>query len=81
MAKVEVGTQFTLPINEILMQHKVNATHRAREAFVLDHFRRGDISANRAAKLLNVSREDLSKLMYKVKPESPLLTTASRQKR
>lgn len=35
----------------------------AKEAFVLELLRHGDISAGRAAKLLNISRWDLSDLM------------------
>ena len=81
MAKTEVGIQFTLPSNEILTEYTVNVIHRMREAFVLDHLHRGDISANRAARLLNVSPEDLSEFMYKIKPEPPLLTTVSPQRR
>ena len=59
--------------NTITIQHKVNAKHRTREAFVLDHLHQGNISPNRAARLLNVSREELSGFMYKIKPEFPLL--------
>ena len=63
--------------NEITIQHKVNAKHRTREAFVLDRLHQGNISPNRAAGLLNVSRADLSKFMYKIKPKPPLLITRS----
>ena len=78
MTKAEVRTQFTSLLNEITIQHKVNAKHRTREAFVLDRLHQGNISPNRAARLLNVSREDLSEFIYKIKPESPLLIIASR---
>ena len=64
--------------NEIMIQYTVNAKHRVREAFMLDRFHRGEISANRAARLLDVSPADLSKLMYKIKSESPILTTRSK---
>ena len=80
MAKSEVRTQYTLPLNEIRMQHHVNARDRAMEAFILDRFIQGNISAVRAARLLNMSRENLSDLMYKIKPEPPLLTRSIRQK-
>jgi len=65
MAKAELEVRFTLPLDELLLQHKVDAEHKAKEAFVLELFRQGDISAGRAARLLNISRWDLSALMYK----------------
>lgn len=43
---------------------KVDAERKARETFVLELLRQGDISAGRAARLLNISRWDLSELMY-----------------
>ena len=64
MAKTEVEVRFTLPLDEVLLKHKVDAEHKAREAFVLELLRQGDISAGRAARLLNISRWDLSELMY-----------------
>ena len=64
MAKTEVEVRFTLPLDEGLLQHKVNAEHKAKEAFVLELLRQGNISAGRAAWLLNISRWDLSELMY-----------------
>ena len=65
MAKTEVEVQFTftLPIDESFLQHKTDAERKAKEAFVLELLRHGDISAGRAAKLLNISRWDLSDLM------------------
>ena len=77
MTKAEVRTQFTSLLNKITIQHKVNAKHRTREAFVLDRLHQGNISPNRAARLLNVSREDISEFIYKIKLEPPLLTTRS----
>ena len=64
MAKTEVEIRFTLPLDEVLLQHKIDAKHKARQAFVLELLRQGDISAGRAARLLNISRWDLSELMY-----------------
>ena len=64
MAKTEVEIRFTLPIDEVLLQHKTDAEHKAKETFVLELLRQGDISAGRAAGLLNISRWDLSELMY-----------------
>ena len=64
MPKTEVEIQFRLPLDEVLLKHKVDAEHKAKEAFVLELLRQGDISAGRAARLLNISRWDLSELMY-----------------
>ena len=64
MAKTEVEVRFSLPLDEVLLQHKVDAERKARETFVLELLRQGDISAGRAARLLNISRWDLSELMY-----------------
>ena len=66
MAKSEVEVRFSLPLDEVSLQHKVDAERKAREAFVLELLRQGDISAGRAARLLNISRWDLSELMYAV---------------
>ena len=80
MARSEVRIQYRLPLNEIRMQHHINARDRAMEAFILDRFLQGNISAVRAARLLNIPRESLSDLIYKMKPESPLLVRSARQK-
>ena len=65
MAKTDIEVQFTftLPINESFLEHKTDAERKAKEAFVLELLRYGDISAGRAAKLLDISRWDLSDLM------------------
>ncbi len=67
MAKADIGTQFTLPFNEITMEQNINMKDRAREAFVLDRLHEGEISTDNAAKQLNLSRDELSELMYKIK--------------
>ena len=69
MAKTEVEIQFTftLPIDESFLQHKTDAERKAKEAFVLELLRHGDISAGRAAKLLGITRWDLSDLMSEVR--------------
>ena len=67
MAKTEVEVRFTLRLDEILLEHKADAERKAREAFVLELLRQGDISAGKAARLLNVSRWDLSELMYEAR--------------
>ena len=65
MAKTDLEVQFTftLPIDESFLQRKTDAERKAKEAFVLEFLRHGDISAGRAAKLLDISRWDLSDLM------------------
>lgn len=63
MAKTQVEVQFTLPIDETLLHHKTDAEYKAKEAFILELLRQGDISAGKAAKLLDISRWDLSELM------------------
>ena len=79
MAKTEVEIRFTLPLDEVLLKHKVDAEHKAREAFVLELLRQGDISAGRAARLLNISRWDLLELMYEagISPLDDSLTAES----
>ena len=64
MAKTEVEVRFTFPLDEVLLQHKGDAERKAKEAFVLELLRQGDISAGRAARLLNISRWDLLELTY-----------------
>ena len=64
MAKTEVEIRFTLPLDEVLLKHKIDAEYKAKEAYVLELLRQGDISAGRAARLLKISRWDLSELMY-----------------
>lgn len=48
------------------LQHKTDAEDKAKEAFVLELLRQGEISAGRAASLLNISRWTLSDLMFEV---------------
>lgn len=64
MSKTRVDIQFTLPIDESLLCHKSDAEKKAKEAFVLELLRQGDISAGKAAQLLNITRWDLSELMF-----------------
>ena len=64
MARSEVRIQYRLPLNEVRMQHNINARDRAMETFILDQFLQGNISAVRAARLLNIPRENLSDLIY-----------------
>ena len=41
-------------LTRVFLQHKTDAERKAKEAFVLELLRHGDISAGRAAKLFNV---------------------------
>lgn len=63
MGKTTLEVQFILPIENVSKRHQTEATKKAKAAFVLELLRQGDISAGKAAELLNVSRWDLSKLM------------------
>ena len=77
MTKRELEIRFTLSLDEVLLKHKVNAEHKARGVFTLKLLRQGDISADRAARLLSISRWDLSELMYEtgISPFDDSLTT------
>ena len=46
MAKTELEVRFTLPLDEVLLQHKIDAERKAREAFILELLRQGDIIPN-----------------------------------
>lgn len=63
MGKTTLKMQFYLPIENISQKHQTEATKKAKVAFVLELLRQGDISAGKAAELLNVSRWELSELM------------------
>lgn len=63
MGKATLKMQFHLPIENISKKHQTEATKKAKAAFVLELLRQGDISAGKAAELLNVSRWKLSELM------------------
>lgn len=64
MADTEIQFKFTIPISESLLAHRITAERKAREAFVLELLRQGDISAGRAARLLSLDRWQLSELMF-----------------
>ena len=65
MGKTTLKMQFHLPIENISKKHQTEATKKAKAAFVLELLRQGDISAGKAAELLNISRWELSELMAK----------------
>ena len=61
----ETAVEFTLPLSlfNVPANHRAAAERKAREAFVLSLLRQGDVSAGRAAELLDVNRGQLSQLM------------------
>lgn len=63
MGKTTLKMHFHLPIENISKKHQTAATKKAKAAFVLELLRQGDISAGKAAELLNISRWELSELM------------------
>lgn len=63
MKQTTLKMQFHIPIKNISKKHQTAATKKAKAAFVLELLRQGDISAGKAAELLNVSRWKLSELM------------------
>jgi len=63
MTETEIQFSFTIPISETLLAHKAEAERKAREAFVMELLRHGDISAGRAAEMLRIDRWQLSELM------------------
>jgi predicted HTH domain antitoxin len=58
-----VEVHFRLPVGNVPEKHQQTAAEKAKAAYVLELLRQGDISAGRAAELLNVSRWELSNLM------------------
>jgi predicted HTH domain antitoxin len=68
MTKKEIKFILTLP--EVPETHRIEAEKKAKEAYVMTLLRHGDISAGRAAELLEIARWQLSDLMdsYKISP-------------
>ncbi|MBD2664000.1 hypothetical protein B6N60_03605 [Richelia sinica FACHB-800] len=68
MASTEI--KFTLKLPEVPEIHRLEAEKKAKEAYIMTLLRHGDISAGRAAELLEIERWQLSDLMdiYKVSP-------------
>ncbi len=67
MLESHTELKFTVALSEIPEERRVAAQRKAREAFVMELLRQGEISAGRAAELLEVNRSQLSELMYKYK--------------
>ncbi|MDF5722261.1 MAG: UPF0175 family protein [Rhizonema sp. PD37] len=64
MLESQIEVKFTVDLSEIPEEHRLAAQRKAYEAFVMELLRQGDISAGRAAGLLDINRSELSKLMY-----------------
>ena len=63
MAKERVDVHFSFPMGKVPQKHLKQALKKAKAAYILELLQQGDISAGRAAELLDVSRWDLSALM------------------
>ncbi len=63
MSETAIEFRFAFPLAELPATHRAAAERKAQEAFVLSLLKQGDISAGRAAELLNVDRWSLSDLM------------------
>ncbi len=63
MSEEIVEVRFRLPIGSVPVLHQEDAENKAKAAYVLELLRQGDISAGRAAELLDVDRWELSMLM------------------
>ena len=76
MAQSAVEVKFTLPLGELADDCRQLAEQKAREAFVMELLRQGDISAGRAAELLGVDRWQLGELMsaHRVSPFDESMT-------
>ncbi|WP_016951722.1 UPF0175 family protein [Anabaena sp. PCC 7108] len=68
MAATEI--KFTLTLPEVPEIHRLEAEKKAKEAYIMTLLRHGDISAGRAAELLEIERWQLSDLMdiYQISP-------------
>lgn len=69
----EIEVKFTIAIPEIDEAQRLEAERKAREAFIMELLRQGNISAGRAAELLGIDRWQLSELMglYRISPFAP----------
>lgn len=76
MAKSEIEVSFAVPIAEVPEEHRAAAERKAHEAFVMELLRQGDISAGRAAEVLDIDRWQLSDLMswYGISPFDETMT-------
>lgn len=63
MAGEIVEVRFRLPIGKVPVKHQEGAEKKAKAAYVLELMRQRDISAGKAAELLDIDRWELSELM------------------
>jgi len=63
MPEASLEIRFTLPPGELAEVCREAAEQKAREAFVMELLRQGEISAGRAARMLGVDRWQLGELM------------------
>ena len=64
MTAPEIEVKFTVTVPKVSEEHIAQAQRKAQEAFVMELLRQGDISAGRAAKLLDIDRWQLADLMF-----------------
>lgn len=63
MVETAIELRFAFPLADVPAKHRAAAERKAQEAFVLSLLKQGDVSAGRAAELLEVDRWRLSDLM------------------
>lgn len=78
MTASEIEVKFTVAVPKVSEEHIAQAQRKAHEAFVMELLRQGDISAGRAAKLLDIDRWQLADLMF-VYDISPFDDTITRE--
>jgi hypothetical protein len=80
MAKSAVVLEFDILLDSVPNEHREEAEHKAREAYVMSLLRQGDLSAGRAAEVLGIDRWTLGELMseYEISPFDEHLTPAER---
>jgi predicted HTH domain antitoxin len=61
--ETEIELRLTFPLGDLPAAHRSNAERKAQEAFVLALLKQGDISAGRAAELLDIDRWRLAEVM------------------
>jgi predicted HTH domain antitoxin len=64
MAEPAILVSFTVPLRGVSEEHRAEAERKAREAFIMELLRQGEISAGRTSELLGIDRWQLSGLMF-----------------
>jgi predicted HTH domain antitoxin len=65
MEMQQIEVKFSLEVAHISQATRQQAEQKAREAYVMELLRQGEISSGRAARLLNMHRVDVLDLMGK----------------